>query len=162
MPVLELVLENAWKNDETPCLWILKNSGFAWEGLHFQGFQFLQKVGKAIPEIDSKWPQNPWKSGSEGSQKSMLKLQWKIQKTLWKKVSKMRSKKGIVFVDFRYFFEVWVQRCPRVVPGTLPGSLQGQICSKMGLKMTRKSWKILPAGFLKTLLKDTRTEHVSK
>ena len=35
MPVLELVLENAWKNDEKPCLWILKNSGFALEGLHF-------------------------------------------------------------------------------------------------------------------------------
>ena len=66
------------------------------------------------------------------------------------------------FVDFRYFFEFWVQRCPRVVPGTLPGCLQGQICSKMGLKMTPKSSKILPAGFLKTLLKDTRTEHVSK
>ena len=70
--------------------------------------------------------------------------------------------KKVFFVDFRYFFEFWVQRCPRVVPGTLPGSLQGQICSKMGLKMTPKSSKILPAGFLKTLLKDTRTEHVSK
>ena len=74
----------------------------------------------------------------------------------------MRSKKGIPWTIVWYFFQVWVQRCPRVVPGTLPGSLQGQMCSKMGLKMTRKSSKILPAGFLKTLLKDTRTEHVSK
>ena len=29
MPALELVLKNTWKNDEQPCLWILKNSGFA-------------------------------------------------------------------------------------------------------------------------------------
>ena len=53
MPVLELVLTNAWKNYEKPCLWILKNSGFALEGLHFQGFQSLQKVWKTTSEIDS-------------------------------------------------------------------------------------------------------------
>ena len=130
-------------------------------GCIFQGFQFLQKVEKTTPEIVSKWHQNPLKSGSEGSQKRSLKLQWKIKKTWWKKVSKARPKK-MLFDVFLYFFEVWVQRCPRVVPGTLPGSLQCQNCSKMDLKMTRKSSKILPAGFLKTLLKDTRTEHVSK
>ena len=43
MPVLELVLENAWKNDEKPCLWILKNSGFAWERLHFSKFAVSSK-----------------------------------------------------------------------------------------------------------------------
>ena len=43
MPVLELVLKNAGENDETPCLWILKNSGFAWEGLHFSRFPLSSK-----------------------------------------------------------------------------------------------------------------------
>ena len=43
MPALELVLENAWKNDEKPCLWILKNSGFAWERLHFSRFPVSSK-----------------------------------------------------------------------------------------------------------------------
>ena len=107
-------------------------------GCIFQGFQFLQKSGKTTSEIDSKWSPNPLKSGSEGSPKRSLKLQWKIMKILWKKVSKMRSKK-VFFCDFWYFFEVWVQRCPRVVPGTFPGSPQGQKSSKMGLKMTPKS-----------------------
>ena len=108
-------------------------------GCIFQGFQSLQTVGKTILEIDSKWPQNPLKSGSEGSPRRSLKLQWKIQKTWWKKVPKMKSKKMIFFYDFRYFFEVWVQRCPRVVPGTFPGSPQGQKSSKMGAKMIPKS-----------------------
>jgi len=35
MPALELVLKNVWKHDEKLCHRILKNSGFAWEGLHF-------------------------------------------------------------------------------------------------------------------------------
>ena len=75
MPALELVLENAWKNDEKPCLWILKNSGFAWEGLHFQDSQCLHKVWKTTPEMDSKWPQNPLKTGSQASPKRSSKLQ---------------------------------------------------------------------------------------
>ena len=74
----------------------------------------------------------------------------------------MRSNKRSFFDDFWYFFEVWVQRCPRVVPGTLQGSLQGQNCSKMGLKMTEKHQQMLSKGFLKTFLKDMRSEHVSK
>ena len=46
MPVPELVLKNAGKHDEKPCHWILKNSGFAWEGLHFSDVQQLQdKIG---------------------------------------------------------------------------------------------------------------------
>ena len=44
-----------------------------------------------------------------------------------------------MFIVFLYYFEVWVQRCPRVVPGSLPGSLQVQNWSKMGFKMTPKS-----------------------
>ena len=35
MLILEPLLENAWKNDEKPCFWILENSGFALQGLHF-------------------------------------------------------------------------------------------------------------------------------
>ena len=43
MLALEPVLENTWKNDEKPCLWILKNSGFALEGLHFSRFPVSSK-----------------------------------------------------------------------------------------------------------------------
>ena len=32
---LEPLLKNAWKNDEKPRFWILENSGFALQGLHF-------------------------------------------------------------------------------------------------------------------------------
>ena len=45
-----------------------------WRGCIFQGFQRLQKVGKTTPEIVQKCPQNPLKSGSEGSQKGSLKM----------------------------------------------------------------------------------------
>ena len=48
------------------------------------------------------------------------------------------EKRGL-FGQFLHFFEVWVQRCPRVVPGTLPGTLQGQTCFKMGLEMMGES-----------------------
>jgi hypothetical protein len=41
--VPELVLKNVQQNREKPCPQNLKNSVFAWEGLHFQGFQHLQK-----------------------------------------------------------------------------------------------------------------------
>ena len=54
-------------------------------GCIFQGFQFLQKSGKTTSEIDSKWPPNPLKSGSEGSPKRSLKLQWKNKENLMKK-----------------------------------------------------------------------------
>ena len=107
-------------------------------GCIFQGFQVLRKVGKTSSEIDSKWPPNPLKSGLESSPRRSLKLQWKIQNICWKKVSKMRSKKCF-FDDFLHFLEVWVQRCPRVVPGTFPGFPQDQKSSKMGVKMTPKS-----------------------
>ena len=48
-------------------------------GCIFQGFLSLQKVGQTSLEIDLKWPQNPLKSGSEGSPKRSLKLQRKIK-----------------------------------------------------------------------------------
>ena len=44
MPALELLLKNAWKNDEKPYLWILKNSGFALQGLHFSRFPVSSKT----------------------------------------------------------------------------------------------------------------------
>ena len=109
-----------------------------WRGCISQGFQSLQKVGKPTPEVDWKWPQHRWKSGSEGSPKRSLKLQGQIKRTWWKRSPKW-GLKTCFFDYFSYCFEVWVQRCPRVVPGTLPGSLQGQNYFKTGLKMTPKS-----------------------
>ena len=43
MLVLEPVLKNARNNDEKPCPWILKNSAFALEGLHFSMFAVSSK-----------------------------------------------------------------------------------------------------------------------
>ena len=90
-------------------------------GCNFQGFQFLQKIWKTILEIDSTCPQNPLKSGSEGSQKSSLKLQWKIKKIWWKHVSKMRSKKGVVLVKF----DTLLRSGSKGVPGWSQGPSQG-------------------------------------
>jgi len=57
-PALELVLKNVRKNDETPCLWILKNSGFALEGLHFLRFPASSKswenYSRSCPKTSSK------------------------------------------------------------------------------------------------------------
>ena len=162
MLALELVLKNVWEKKKNPAAGYSKTMVSRWRGCIFQGFQRLQKVGKTTPEVVRKCPQNSLQSGSEGSPKRSLKLQWKIQKTLWKKVSKMRSGKRVFSMFFWYFFAVWVQRCPRVAPGTLPGSFQGQNASKMGLQTIGKSSKMWSAGFLKTVLKGTRTKHVSK
>ena len=52
-----------------------------WRDCIFQGFQCLQTVGKTTPEIVSKRPQHPLKSGSEGSPKRILKMQGQIKKT---------------------------------------------------------------------------------
>ena len=74
-------------------------------------------------------------------------------------------KKGLQNEVYFFIFMIlgtFLRSGSKGVPGWSQGPSQGQNCSKMGLKMTRKSSKILPAGFLKTLLKDTRTEHVSK
>ena len=81
MPVLELVLKMHGQ--------MMKNlaSGYSetvvshWRGCIFQGFQRLQKNGKATSEIVSKCLQNPLKSGSEGSQKRSLKIQGQTQRT---------------------------------------------------------------------------------
>ena len=63
MPALELVLKNMWKNDEQPCLWILKNSGFALQGLHFSRFpvssknleHYSRNEYKMTPKSVKKW-----------------------------------------------------------------------------------------------------------
>ena len=107
-----------------------------WRGCIFQGFQCLQKVWKTTPEMVLKCPQNLLKTGSQGSQKRSLKLQRKIKKTWWKKVSKMRSKKGIVLMILGTF----LRSGSKGVPGWSQGPSQGQKSSKMGLKMTPKSW----------------------
>ena len=103
-------------------------------GCIFQGFQFLQQVGKTMPEIDSKWPKNPSKTGSQGSQKRSLKLQWNIKKTWWKKVSKMRSKKGIPWTCFGTFF----RSGSKGVPGWSQGPSQGPSRVKIAPKWVSK------------------------
>ena len=162
MPALELVLRNTRKNDEKPCLWILRSSGFAWEGLHFSRFPVSSKSLENYSRNGLKMSPKSFKKWFGGFPKTQFKTAMKKNEHFMKKGLQTEVYKRDFFVDCRYFFEVWVQRRPRVVPGTLPGALQDQNCSKMDLKMTRKSSKILPAGFLKTLLKDMRTEHVSK
>ena len=103
-------------------------------GCIFQGFQFLQKVEKTTPEIVSKWHQNPLKSGSEGSPKCSLKVQWKIMKSWWKKVSKMKSKKGIFLVNFRTF----LRSGSKGVPGWSQGPSQGPSSVKFAPKWVSK------------------------
>ena len=75
MPGLELVLKNAWKNNENLVFGYSKTVVSHWSGCIFQGFQSLQKVRKTSLEIDSKCPQNPLKSGLESSPRCSLKLQ---------------------------------------------------------------------------------------
>ena len=129
-------------------------------GCIFQGFQFLEKVRKTTSEIDSKWYQNRLKSGSEGSPKRSLKLQWKIMKIWRKKVSKMRSKKGVVLMILGAF----LRSGSKGVPGWSQGPSQGPPRVKRAPKWVSK-WlqnhqQMLCGGFLKTLLKDIRTKHV--
>ena len=139
MPALELVLENAWKNDEKPCLWILKNSGFAWERLHFSRFPVSSKSCENYSRNCLKMSPTCFKKWFGGFQKTRFINARTNHENLMKTCLQNEVKKWGVFDHFRYFFEIWVQGCPRVVPGTLPGSLQGQNCSKIDLKMTQKS-----------------------
>ena len=129
-------------------------------GCIFQGIQFLQKVEKTTPEIVSKWHQNPLKSGSEGSPKRSLKLQWKNK--WWKKVFKRRSNNMI----FLMIVGTFLRSGSKGVPGWSQGPSQGSPGVKKAPKWVSK-WlqnhqQMLFGGFLKTLLKDTRTKHVSK
>ena len=131
-------------------------------GCIFQGFQFLQKVEKTTSEIVSKWHQNPLKSGSEGSPKRSLKLQWKIQKNWWKKVSKMRFKKIICLPIFCIFLRSGSKGVPGWCQGPSQGSPRVKKAPKWVSKWLQNHQQMLSGGFLKTLLKDTRTKHASK
>ena len=123
MPVLELVLENAWKNNENPCLWILKNSGFAWEVFDFSRFPVSSKSLENYSRNGLKMSPKSFKKWFGGFPKTQFKTAMKNNEHLLKKRS---PKRGYVFYYFLHFFEVWVQMRLRVVPGTLPGSIQGQ------------------------------------
>ena len=131
-------------------------------GCIFQGFQSLQKVWKTTPEIDSKWPQNPLKSCLESSPRRSLKLQWKIRKIWWKKVSKMRSKKGVVLMILGTFLRSGSKGVPGWCQGPSQGSPRVKKAPKWVSKWLQNHQQMLSGGFLKTLLKDTRTKHVSK
>ena len=131
-------------------------------GYIFQDFQFLWKVVKTTPDIDSKWPQNPLKSGSESSPRRSLNLQWKIQKNCWKKVSKMRSKKVIVLMILGTFLRSGSKGVPGWSQGPSQGPSRVKIAPKWVSKWLQNHQQMLSGGFLKTLLKDTRTKHVSK
>ena len=118
-------------------------------GCIFQGFQFLQKVEKTTPEIVSKWHQNPLKSGSEGSPKRSLKLQWKIKKTWWKKVSKMRSTKRI----FLSILGTFLSSGSKGVPGWSQGPSQGPSRVKFAPKWVSKWLQNHPKSYLQAFWK---------
>ena len=131
-------------------------------GCIFQGFQCLQKVGKTTSEINSKWPKNPLKSGLKRSPRRSLKLQWKIQKNCWKRVSKMRSKKVIVLVILGTFLRSGSKGVPGWCQGPSQGSPRFKKAPKWVSKWLQNHQQMLSRGFLKTVLKNTRAKHVSK
>ena len=120
-------------------------------GCIFQGFQCLQKVWKTTPEMVLKCPQNPLKTGSQGSQKRSLKLQRKIKKTWWKKVSKMRSKKGIPWTIFGTFFRSGSKGVPGWSQGPSQGPSRVKIAPKWVSKWLQNHQQMLSGGFLQTL-----------
>ena len=131
-------------------------------GCIFQGFQFLQKVEKTTPEIVSKWHQNPLKSGSEGSPKRSLKVQWKLMKNWWKKVSKMRSTKRVFLLISGTFLSSGSKGVPGWCQGPSQGSPRVRKAPKWVSKWLQNHQQMLSRAFLKTLLKNTRAKHVSK
>ena len=73
MPALEPVLKNAWKNDGKPCLWILKNSGFALERLHFSRFPVSSKSWENYSRNCLKMSQQSLKKWFEGFPTNSIK-----------------------------------------------------------------------------------------
>ena len=120
-----------------------------WRGCIFQGFQCLQKNWKTTPEIDSTWSQHPLKDCSQGSQKRSLKLQWKIRKTWWKKVSKKRSKKGVVLVKF----DTFLRSGSKGVPGWSQGPSQGPSSVKFAPKWVSQWLENLQKSYLQAFWK---------
>ena len=133
-----------------------------WRGCIFQGFQYLQKVGKTTPEIVPKCPQNLFNYCSEGSPKRSLKMQGKIKKT-WRTLSPKRGQQKWCFLMIVCTF---LRSGSKGVPGWSQGPSQGpsrvKIAPKLVSKCHEHHQQMLSGGFLKTLLKDTRTEHASK
>ena len=84
-----------------------------WMGCIFQGFQYLQKVGKTAPDIVSKCPQTPLKSGSEGFKKRSLKMQGKINTIWWKMYPQWGLGKG----SFQRFLVLFWGLGPKVPQG---------------------------------------------
>ena len=118
-------------------------------GCIFQGFQSLQKVEKTTPEIVSKWYQNPLKSGSEGSPKRSLKVQWKIMKNWWKKVSKMRSTKRV----FLLILGTFLSSGSKGVPGCSQGPSQGPSRVKFAPKWVSKWFENHQKSYLQAFWK---------
>ena len=85
MPVLELLLKNAWKNDEKPYLWILKNSGFALQGLHFSRFPVSSKSRENCSKNCPKMSPSSLKKWFGGFPKTQFKNARKNQENLMKK-----------------------------------------------------------------------------
>ena len=131
-------------------------------GCIFQGFPCLQKVRKTTPEIVSKWHHKCLKNGSEGPQKHSWKIQGKIKKSRWKQVSKMRCKKGIPLMIFGTFLRSGSKGVPGRSQGPSQGPSRVKIAPKWVSKWLQNHQQMLSGGFLKTLLKDTRTKHVSQ
>ena len=129
-------------------------------GCIFQGFQSLQKVRKTTPEFDSKQPQNLLKSCSEGSPKHSWNCDGKYR-TLDEKRSPKWGLKNIFDI-----FCTFLRSGSKDVPGWSQGPSQGlssvKIAPKWVSKWLQNHQQMLSGGFLKTLLKDTRTNHVSK
>ena len=129
-------------------------------------FVKVSRLFKKLGNLLQKWIHNftkiLWKVARRVPKMRSYLMQELLSKLDEKRSPKYGQQTFFFFDVFLYFFEVWLQRCPRVVPGTLPGSLQGQNSFKMALKKTRKSSNMFPAGFLKTLLKNTRTKQVFK
>ena len=106
--------------------------------------------------------QNPFKSGSEGSPKRSLKMRGTIKTTWWENVSKMRSTNMFFWLVLILFWGLGPkvsQGGARDLPRVPPGSKKAP---KWVSKWLQNHQQMLSGGFLKTLLKDTRTQHVSK
>ena len=104
MPVPELVLKNAGKNDETPCLWILKNSGFAWEGLHFSRFPLSSKSWENYSRNCLNVSSTFLKQLFGGFAKTQFRNERENTENLMKQAPKMRPTKGHFLMIVGAFF----------------------------------------------------------
>ena len=82
MPALELVLENAWKNDEKPCLWILKKQWFRMGGVAFFKFPVSSKSLENYSRNGLKMTPKSFKNWFAGFPKKHLKTAMKNKENL--------------------------------------------------------------------------------